>query len=60
MKKNIKIEDKNADLKDKLENFSAELKRLRLEHSQGKLKNTSFLTLKRKEIARLLTAINLK
>ncbi len=33
---------------------------LRLDNETKKLKNTSSITLKRKEIARLLTAVNLK
>lgn len=59
-KKDIKVkvkEDKNVELKDKLKSVSEELCKLRLDHNMGKLKNTKALTLKRKEIARMLTAM---
>ena len=56
VKKEVKTE-KNVELKDKLKSAHVELNKLRLDHNMGKLKNTKALTIKRKEIARMLTAM---
>ncbi len=58
--KTEKTETKSLDAKEKLKLLKEELNKLKLDHVQGKLKNTSFLTLKRKEIAKLLTAMREK
>lgn len=62
-KKTEKKEEKKTnnfeELKKQIMNLKNELLNLRLEHAQGKLKNTSSLTLKRKEIAKLLTMLRI-
>ena len=55
--KNI-LQGKNKnELQKLLEDARGELFALRIDNSQRKLKNTSSLTIKRKEIARILTRI---
>lgn len=58
-KEEIKKTDKAVELYDQLKKAKSELFQLEMDHSQRKLKNTSSLTLKRKEIARILTALRL-
>ncbi|HEX8965951.1 MAG TPA: 50S ribosomal protein L29 [Patescibacteria group bacterium] len=61
-KKIIKKEEKKetnkfSELRGKVKTAKQELFAMQMDKAQGKLKNTSSLTLKRKEIARLLTAL---
>jgi len=46
-----------SELQSQIRKLQEELFALKLDHSQGKLKNTSSLTFKRKEIARLFTSL---
>lgn len=55
VKKETDIKEKVKEFKKRLVKLQDEHFKIRLEHSQGKLKNTSLLTAKRKEIAKLLT-----
>ena len=48
-----------AELKAQINNLRGELFKIKLEHAQGKLKNTSSITQKRKEIAKLLTTMRI-
>jgi ribosomal protein L29 len=61
MAKNIKKEEKKditmADLKSQIAKAKEEFETMMLDNKQYKLKNTSSLTLKRKEIARMLTGL---
>lgn len=57
MKKTEKKEVvKAGELKERLQQARAELTKLRMDNQMRKLKNTSLITMKRKEIARFLTA----
>ncbi len=61
-KKTVKKEEKKevskfAELRGKVKTAKQELFAMQMDKAQGKLKNTSSLTLKRKEIAKLLTAL---
>ena len=56
-KKQEKPANNIVELREQIKKTQEELFQLRLEHSQGKLKNTSVLPLKRKEIAKLLTTL---
>jgi len=57
--KKVKPADTLGELKKQIEKLRGELLTIRLEQAQSKLKNTSSLTLKRKEIARLLTTLRI-
>jgi ribosomal protein L29 len=46
-----------SELRSQIRKLQEELFNMKLEHAQGKLKNTSSLTFKRKEIARLFTSL---
>ncbi|MDE2025430.1 MAG: hypothetical protein KGJ07_02975 [Patescibacteria group bacterium] len=48
---------KLSELKEQAKTLSQEVAMLQLDNAQRKLKNTTSLTLKRKELARLLTAM---
>ena len=52
-------ENKAGELLEQIKKAKSELSTLEMDHSQRKLKNTSSLSTKRKEIARLLTALRL-
>lgn len=52
-----KTENKTGDLREQIKKAREELFTLQLDHGQRKIKNTSSLTTKRKEIAKLLTAL---
>jgi len=56
-KEEVKAGIKTSELKVQIKKAKEELSAMEIDHSQRKLKNTSSLTLKRKEIARLLTAM---
>jgi len=61
-KKAVKKEEKKetskfAELRNKVTVAKKELFTMNMDKAQGKLKNTSLLSIKRKEIARLLTAL---
>ena len=61
-KKTVKKEEKKevskfAELRGKVKTAKQELFAMQMDKAQGKLKNTSSLTLKRKEIEKLLTAL---
>jgi ribosomal protein L29 len=58
-KKEVKELSKAGELKEQIKKAKTELFNLEMDQAQRKLKNTSSLTLKRKEIARLLTAVRL-
>ena len=54
--KESKGTDKLTELKEQVKKAKKELSDLQMDLTQNKLKNTSSVTLKRKEIAKLLTA----
>jgi ribosomal protein L29 len=54
-----KKQNQSEDMGQRLAKLRSELVQLQLEHSQGKLKNTQSLPMKRREIARLLTALSI-
>lgn len=54
--KNEKKGNKLSELRDQMKALREEVFNLKLDNAQRKLKNTTSLTLKRKELARLLTA----
>ena len=56
-KKEKKAVSKVGELRGKVTIAKHELFAMQMDKAQGKLKNTSSLTFKRKEIARLLTAL---
>lgn len=64
--KNIKTKEKIVeavpvtDVATQVQQARKELFQLRLTHAQGKLKETTLITMKRKEIARMLTEMRRK